>query len=77
MHEVYLRPNEAVRHLIEEHGVYREASTLQKYRTLGGGPKYVKIGRDVLYPVSELDHWAEKLRGRPMGSTAEHAKSAA
>ena len=30
-------------------------STLKNLRAIGGGPRYLKLGRKVLYPVSELD----------------------
>jgi predicted DNA-binding transcriptional regulator AlpA len=32
-------------------------SFLNKLRCTGGGPRYVKIGRRVLYPKFELDLW--------------------
>lgn len=33
--------------------------TLEKQRVLGGGPKFRKFGRRVMYAVSDLDAWAE------------------
>ncbi len=38
------------------------ASTLHKYRTLGGGPKYVKLGRNVRYQKVDLDAWVGQNR---------------
>jgi hypothetical protein len=31
--------------------------TLRNWRTIRIGPSFIKIGRAVLYPVSELDRW--------------------
>ena len=30
---------------------------LRNWRTMRVGPSYIKIGKAVLYPVSELDRW--------------------
>lgn len=34
--------------------------TLRNWRALRIGPTFVKIGKAVLYPVSELDAWDQK-----------------
>lgn len=34
--------------------------TLANWRSNGEGPKYVKIGGAVLYPVAELEAWERK-----------------
>jgi hypothetical protein len=34
--------------------------TLRNWRAMRVGPAYVKIGKAVLYPVSDLDAWDEK-----------------
>lgn len=34
--------------------------TLANWRSNGEGPKYVKIGGAVLYPVAELETWERK-----------------
>lgn len=31
--------------------------TLRNWKTMRVGPSYIKIGKAVLYPVSELDRW--------------------
>jgi hypothetical protein len=31
--------------------------TLENWRSLKIGPRYIKIGKAVLYPVEELDSW--------------------
>ena len=33
--------------------------TLEKQRVIGGGPKFRKFGRRVMYAVADLDAWAE------------------
>ena len=37
-------------------------STLNKWRTDGRGPRYVKLGRSVCYLVKDLDAWLEQHR---------------
>lgn len=34
--------------------------TLRNWRSMRIGPSFVKIGKSVLYPSSELDAWDEK-----------------
>ena len=34
-------------------------STLEKMRVFGGGPKFVKIGKRVLYDTRDIDDWLE------------------
>jgi excisionase family DNA binding protein len=31
--------------------------TLERWRVIGGGPAYVKLGKRVLYPRTELHRW--------------------
>lgn len=45
-------------------------STLEKKRVYGGGPIYIKIGRKVLYSVSDLDDWLFSLRRRSTSDIA-------
>ena len=33
--------------------------TLEKQRVIGGGPRFRKFGRRVMYAVSDLDAWAD------------------
>ena len=35
------------------------ASTLSKRRVDGGGPKYLKLGRRVVYDTRDLDGWLD------------------
>ncbi|ODU37959.1 MAG: transcriptional regulator [Comamonas sp. SCN 67-35] len=34
--------------------------TLEKQRVIGGGPKFRKFGRRVMYAVADLDTWADE-----------------
>lgn len=34
--------------------------TLEKQRVIGGGPKFRKFGRRVMYAVADLDAWADQ-----------------
>lgn len=35
------------------------AATLAKWRVFGGGPRYRKLGRVVVYDPAELEQWVE------------------
>jgi predicted DNA-binding transcriptional regulator AlpA len=45
-------------------------STLEKLRTYGGGPRFAKRGRKVLYRQSDIDAW---LAETVVSSTSELA----
>lgn len=38
------------------------ASTFEKLRLTGGGPRYVKLGRRVVYDPADLDAWLASKR---------------
>ena len=44
------------------------AKTLENWRTLGLGPKFIKAGRRVLYDPADLLAWRDENR---VGSTSE------
>ena len=44
---------------------------LAKFRMEGGGPRYIKIGREILYDTNDLEKWLEENK---YGSTAETNK---
>lgn len=48
-------------------------ATLAKYATVGGGPKFMKFGRRVLYSEDALLVWANGKLSGPAGSTSELA----
>ena len=39
-------------------------STFEKLRLAGGGPRYIKIGRRVVYDPADLDAWLADKRKR-------------
>lgn len=45
------------------------ASTLNKLRCYGGGPKFIKIGKKVVYDQADLDAW---MAARKRASTSEY-----
>lgn len=49
MNEVHLTPKELATRWHMSH------LTLKDYRTDGNGPRYIKFGRKILYPMSEVE----------------------
>lgn len=39
---------------------HMSAGTLQNWRTRGYGPKFIKWGKHILYPVVEVEAWEAK-----------------
>lgn len=46
--------------------------TLEKYRVIGGGPRFRKLGRRVFYTLADLKEWGDK---RICDSTSDPAWS--
>ncbi|QBR39546.1 DNA-binding protein [Kerstersia gyiorum] len=42
--------------------------TLEKMRVIGGGPRFRKFGRRVMYAITDLDEWADR---RAYGMTSD------
>ena len=61
--ERYLRGVEAAKYIVETYNFSCSPKTLAKLRCVGGGPPFRLAGRFPLYPVSELDAWAQS-KGR-------------
>ena len=47
-------------------------ATLAKYRTVGGGPVFIRYGRRILYRPSALEEW-KASRTRELRNTSEAA----
>jgi hypothetical protein len=62
---------EAARYLEDVHGLPIGPTTLNKLRSIGGGPIFHKYNRTVLYPRQGLDDWAREKLGRPRRSTSD------
>ena len=58
----YLRTKDAVEHCNST------KSTFEKLRVVGGGAPFIKMGKTVVYDVTDLDAWMAERRFR---STAE------
>jgi len=69
-----LRPSAFTYLNCEQAGAHLNLSprTLEKLRTLGGGPRFSKLGRRIVYKVADLDAWAES---RACESTSDPAYS--
>lgn len=58
-------------YLREKHGIVRAPATLNKLRTVGGGPKFRRVGRrHIFYVPVSLDEWATSVLSEEMDSTA-------
>jgi hypothetical protein len=68
---VRLRREEASEYLKSVHGIVRKISTLSKYASVGGGPKFEYVGRVPTYRPAELDAWARSLLSGPCSKAAD------
>jgi hypothetical protein len=67
---------EASEYLQKAHGLKVAASSLNKARSLGGGPVFLSFGKAVYYEAAALDAWvAAKLSG-PRRSTSDTGEAA-
>lgn len=62
---------EASQYLALAHGVIRSPKTLDRLRCTGGGPRFQKLDRSVLYTPAELDAWVSAKISGLVGSTSE------
>lgn len=58
---------------IQARGLRATPGTLAKWATVGGGPRFRKFGRDVVYDVADLDAWIDSKLSAPMASTTRGA----
>ena len=65
------RRYEASSYLKDTWGLDRKPSTLAKYASLGGGPRFEYAGRIPIYPQDELDVWARSIVSLPCSTTAD------
>jgi len=56
--EKYFNKRQASAYLTETLGLAVAEKTLSKMITVGGGPKYRKFGRRVVYTLTDLNDWA-------------------
>lgn len=72
MEQAYLRRSDAAKYLRSWYGA-GTAGTLAKLATVGGGPKFTKLGRFPVYLPSDLDAWAQSRMSKIVASTSELA----
>ena len=66
----YLRRDRAAEYLLERYGAFT-SGTLAKLASVGGGPRFRKMGRFPVYTRDDLDAWADARMSPPVSSTAE------
>lgn len=76
MSEAFLRRKAAGDYLSEKFG-FCSAKALGKLATVGGGPRFHKAGRAVVYKKSDLDAWAIEKLGEPVSCTADYQEKSA
>ena len=67
MNPIYRTRIEASDYL-KARGLKVEPTTLQKFATVGGGPKFQHFGNRVVYTDANLDAWAEQKLSTPRRS---------
>jgi predicted DNA-binding transcriptional regulator AlpA len=72
MNNKWLRTSDAAQH------VGLATSTLERLRSVGGGPPYRKAGaKIVVYALSDLDAWVKRPRVRSTSEDDPHPQEAA
>lgn len=62
LEQKYLKPKEVEK-------FYRiKVGTLANWRNQGRGPGYIKYGRKILYPITELEKWCRNYQIRTVDS---------
>ena len=64
-----LRRHEAAR-LLQSHGLRTTAASLATMATRGGGPRYFKVGKLCMYPLSDLEAWVKQRTTSLLDSTS-------
>lgn len=57
--------------LLLRFGISRRPSTLSRLRVQGGGPRFKKLNRAVLYEPEALERWANERLSPPRLSTSD------
>lgn len=66
----YLRRQQAAAYLQDKFGAFT-VETLAKLASVGGGPKFRRMGRFPYYTRADLDDWALCRMSQPVSSTSE------
>jgi len=67
------RRSQASQYLLEKWGISRAPGTLAKLAVTGCGPRFQLDGRVPLYPIDELDRFAESVLS-PLKSSTSHTR---
>ncbi|ARJ65160.1 hypothetical protein WV31_05545 [Magnetospirillum sp. ME-1] len=73
--ELFFGSKQAAEYLTQN-GVQRTVSTLETLRVRGGGPRFRKVKRQVIYAQSDLDNYISSLMSDPMASTSDKGRAA-
>lgn len=68
----YLRRAQAAEYLMSRFGVFT-TETLAKLASVGGGPRFRKLGRFPVYTRADLDAWTNERMSPTVSSTSELA----
>ena len=71
-----LRRADVPEYLRRKHGICLAVATLASWAVSGEGPRFQRDGRWPVYPLSDLDKWAERRLSPIVQSTSELAPSA-
>lgn len=66
----YLNPVQAAT-LLADAGLPVSRNYLAKLRCIGGGPRFRKFGKHVLYRHADLTAWADARMSAPLANTAD------
>lgn len=69
-----LRRADVPEYLYRKHGIRVAPTTLASWAVHGSGPCFQKDGRWPVYPVADLDRWAERRLSPVVSPTAEAAR---
>jgi hypothetical protein len=70
-HKLRFSTRDAAFYLTETHALRCAASTLEKLRSTGGGPRFVRFGRTVAYERAALDAWVAEKISPPQRTTSD------
>lgn len=68
--EAQIRRAKAAEYLQQRLGAYT-AETLAKLACVGGGPRFVKVGKFPLYRVSDLEEWIASRTSQRVANNAQ------
>ena len=66
----FLQPKHAAEYITET-GLMASAKSLAKLRSVGGGPRFRRFGRRVVYERLAIDQWIEERLTRECANTSD------